>query len=511
MKEQLRILIVEDREDDALLFVRELQKGDYEVMFRRVETKESLTESLEQEDWDIILSDYDLPDMNGYDALQILQNKQIDLPFIVISGKIGEDVAVTMMRAGAHDYLLKGHLSRLGPAVKRELEEARARQKQRQTEKALQESEDQFRTLVDNIPGAMYRCAFDDHRTIYLVTRPIQDICGYPAANLINNRVRSFASIIHPDDREMVDQAIQWAVSQKESFMMEYRIIHADENVRWIYEKGRGIFDNNGNLQFLDGAVFDITKDKLVEEATAKAATLEELDQLRSALLASVSHELRTPLTSIKGLASTLIQPDIQWDKETQIDFLQTINRETDRLTHIVSDLVDMSQLEAGIMRMTPKDISIHSLFNQLHDELQVQSANHQLEINLSDDLPHIYADEIRIGEVLTNLVANASAYSEEGTGIRVEARQANGEILINVNDQGSGIATEHLEKVFDRFYRLEEGVQRRRGGTGLGLSICKGIVEAHNGRIWAESEPGKGSNFIFSLPTGEKSTDIDS
>jgi PAS domain S-box-containing protein len=381
----------------------------------------------------------------------------------------------------------------------------------KQAEKALQESEEQFRTLVSNIPGIIYRAACDKHRTMYLITSAIHDICGYPAADFIKNRVRNFASIIHPDDREMVDQAVQWAISRKEPFMIEYRIIHADRSVRWVYEKGRGIFASDGLLEFLDGAIFDITKNKQVEDAITKAATLEELDKLRSALLASVSHELRTPLTSIKGLASTLIQPDIEWDKETQMDFLQTINREADRLTHIVSDLVDMSQLEAGIMRMTPKDISIHSLFKQLQDELLIQSGNHQLEINLPDDLPLIYSDDIRIGEVISNLVANAAAYSEENTQITVETRQADGNILITVTDQGIGIAVEHLEKVFNRFYRLEDGVKRRRGGTGLGLSICKGIVEAHNGRIWVESKPGEGASFSFSLPIEKKAVAIDS
>lgn len=119
--------------------------------------------------------------------------------------------------------------------------------------------------------------------------------------------------------------------------------------------------------------------------------------------------------------------------------------------------------------------------------------------------LPSIYIDEIRIGEVITNLVANAAAYSGDGTRIKLEAERVGGDIVISVTDEGIGIRPEHIDKVFDRFYRLESGVARRRGGTGLGLSICRGIVQAHDGRIWVESKPGERSKFSFSLPTMDK------
>ena len=505
----------------------------------------------------------------------------------------------------------------------------------KRAEEALQESEEQFRTLVSNIPGVIYRAASDKHRTMYLITGTIHDICGYPAVDFINNKVRSYSSIVHPDDREMMDQTIREAVSQKLSFTIEYRVIHADGSVKWVHENGQGIFASDGLLKFVDGAVFDITEPKQaktnlqeseeryraifehaaesillinpgtgellqfndqayinlgytreefegirisdidaiesteqiskqlkriitkgtaifetkhrtkngqirnvsvscksveiqgknliqcmwhditeqrqMEKEATKTRELEKIDKLRSALLASVSHELRTPLTAIKGLSSTLIQPDVEWDVATQKDFLETINREADRLTHIVNDLVDMSQLEVGIMRIIPKEASIHSLIEQLRDELFSQAGNHRLEINLPDSLPLIYADEIRIGEVISNLVSNAAAYSDEGSQIETEARQEGENLLISVTDHGIGIPAEHLEKVFDRFYRLEEGAQRRKGGTGLGLSICKGIVEAHNGKIWGESEVGKGSKFSFSLPTRKTTADIKS
>lgn len=240
-------------------------------------------------------------------------------------------------------------------------------------------------------------------------------------------------------------------------------------------------------------------------EASSRAKALEELDRLRTALLASVSHELRTPLTSIKGLSSSLVQPDIQWDPETQQEFLRIIDHESDILTHIVNDLMEMSQIEAGIMRLEKTRSTVGSIVRQIKDHLDGLVQRHRFEVRIPDDLPSIYVDEIRMGEVITNLVQNAVSYSEPGTPIILEAHRNDGEILVSVTDQGIGIGPEHIGKIFDRFYRLESGVARRRGGTGLGLSICKAIVEQHNGRIWVESERGKGSKFTFTIPLTEE------
>ena len=238
----------------------------------------------------------------------------------------------------------------------------------------------------------------------------------------------------------------------------------------------------------------------LLEEAS-RAEALEELDLLRTELLASVSHELRTPLTSIKGLASTLTQEDVEWDSETQKDFLKIIDRESDILTHIVEDLMQMSQMESGIMTMHMSPSSISAVASQLSDHLEELVRNHEFEMNIPQGMPQIYADQIRIGQVITNLVSNAASYSEEGTRITLEAGSQNGNIVVSVSDEGIGISDQHIDMVFDRFYRLESGIARRRGGTGLGLAICKGIVEGHDGKIWVESELGKGSKFSFSIP----------
>ncbi|MDD5093533.1 MAG: ATP-binding protein [Dehalococcoidia bacterium] len=242
---------------------------------------------------------------------------------------------------------------------------------------------------------------------------------------------------------------------------------------------------------------------RLMAEASRFHAS-KEADRLRTEFLASVSHELRTPLTAIKGLASTLLQPDVEWDFRTQREFLEVINKESDILVHLVNDLLEMSQLETGTTRLEKTRCRISSSINQLDNKLRGLVGNHAFEIKVPSNLPLIHVDEVRLGQVVTNLVENAASYSEEGTQITLEARLGRNEIVVSIIDEGVGIPSEDLEKVFERFYRLESGIVRRRSGCGLGLAICKRLVEAHGGRIWAESKPGQGSKFNFTLPISD-------
>lgn len=242
---------------------------------------------------------------------------------------------------------------------------------------------------------------------------------------------------------------------------------------------------------------------QLIGEAS-QARALAELDQLKTTLLASVSHELKTPLTYIKGLASTLIQTDVEWDAGDQREFLGIIDRQAGVLSRLVDDLMQMSQLEAGVMRMQRKQTSVMAIVDPLRRQLEGIGANHHLVIDVPRALPSVCADEIRIGQVITNLVSNACAYSDHGSRVVLSAEACDGAVVIGVADQGIGIAPDQIEKVFDRFHRLEAGVARRRGGTGLGLSICKGIIEGHGGMMRVASEPGHGSSFSFSLPVME-------
>ncbi len=241
----------------------------------------------------------------------------------------------------------------------------------------------------------------------------------------------------------------------------------------------------------------NVTRQKQVELELIK------LNRLKSELLSNVSHELKSPLTSIKGIISSLLQEDIRWDDATGKMLLAGISEESDRLASLVTNLLNMSKLEAGVWNPEKEACDISEIIGETLARQEWVHKSHTFEADLAADLPEIYADSNQIKQVLINLLENAAAYSEEATRILVAARAVGGEIQVSVSDRGIGIPAEELEKVFDKFYR---GSQKRRrpGGTGLGLAICKSIVVAHGGRIWAESQLGQGSTFHFALPTSE-------
>jgi signal transduction histidine kinase/HAMP domain-containing protein len=239
---------------------------------------------------------------------------------------------------------------------------------------------------------------------------------------------------------------------------------------------------------------------RLFQEA-AKLEALRKVDQLKSELLSTVSHELRTPLASIKGYASSLLREDVEWDPDTRREFLQIIDEEADRLTGLIGDLLQMSEIEAGVLRIDKHPVRINRLAQKVVKKIRPQSRDHAVSVSTAADVPETMADPRRIEQVLHNLIMNAIKYSPEGTSVHVRVERRGGDILVAVRDQGIGIAPEHLDHVFERFYRVEGALARQTGGSGLGLPICRGIVDAHGGRIWVESQVGKGSIFSFSLP----------
>jgi K+-sensing histidine kinase KdpD len=244
---------------------------------------------------------------------------------------------------------------------------------------------------------------------------------------------------------------------------------------------------------------FALKNISLMQEA-ADAKVLRELDAMRTQLLANVSHELRTPLAAIKGFASSLLQKDITFDEETRTSFIQTIDSESDRLSHLIDELLLMSRIEAGVFKANKNLYDMSEIVASIRDRLFAIAVKHHLKISVPDNLPSLMVDGSRIGEVITNLVENAVKYSPEGTQISLTIEEKDDSVITSIQDQGMGIPLEYQAKVFERFFQLP-GQNGQRKGSGLGLCICRGIIENHNGKIWITSEPGKGSRFSFSLP----------
>ena len=230
--------------------------------------------------------------------------------------------------------------------------------------------------------------------------------------------------------------------------------------------------------------------------------TLEkELEQIKSQLLSTVSHELRTPLASIKGFATTLLRQDVEWDEDSRREFLSIIDEESDRLSELIGNLLDMSRIEAGELPVEPEPTDLQPIIRDTAAEFQMMTGDHRIEVDLPQDLPLVMADPRRTRQVLRNLVENAVKYSPGGGEIRIEARSQQGELHVSVGDTGIGIDADQMDRIFDRFYQVDSASTRKVGGSGLGLAISKAIVEAHGGAIWVDSQPGVGSTFHVTLP----------
>lgn len=241
---------------------------------------------------------------------------------------------------------------------------------------------------------------------------------------------------------------------------------------------------------------------RLLQEA-AEIQVLRELNLLRSELIANVSHELRTPLGLIKILTTTLLRPDVSLGPEMQREFLQDIDEETDRLEELVRNLLDISRMEEGRLHLEHQLTDLGHLAQEVIQEMHLQRTHHDIVLDFPSAPLTAWVDPRRIRQVLRNLLSNACKYSPEGGIVTVRGCQEDRQVLIQVHDQGIGIPEKDLERVFERFYRIESAQTQGVSGVGLGLPVCQGIVEAHGGRIWAESILGKGSVFSFVLPAG--------
>ncbi len=261
------------------------------------------------------------------------------------------------------------------------------------------------------------------------------------------------------------------------------------------------------DVQHLRGLVDEVAiaiKNLRLLEAESKARReAEEANELKLKFLAMVSHELRTPLTSIKGFATTLLADDVEWDQETQRDFFHTIDEEADKLSELIEQLLDLSRMEAGMLRIAPRDQAFEDILSTAMAELQIIAADRNLVLNIPPNLPPVHADDQRIAQVLINLVSNAAKYSPPQTTITISV-QSDGEVVeVSIADEGSGIPPQDRRRVFEAFRQLENDAAHRTKGAGLGLAICKGIVEAHGGRIWVQDRPGPGAVISFTLPRG--------
>jgi len=477
MTRELRILLIEDSEDDAILLLHELKKNGFEPICRRVDQLQQVKDAL-GEKWDVIISDYNLPQFMAPEALRLAQESGIDRPFIIVSGMIGEETAVAAMKAGAHDYLMKGNLKRLTPAIEREIREAEERHKRREAERAIKSQFSQISTIFDSLNVMVYVANLETDELIYLNRHGAQLMDG-PWIG------RKYYEALQPVQQEAQGcrRGVELLADNQptDPYVWEFQ---NRATSRWYQCIDRAIEWPDGQFVRM-GIAVDITERK-------------EMERLQDEMLSAVSHEMRTPLTAMLGFTEFLLENEVT--REQLQDSLATIHKETERLHNLISNFLDLQKHKARREAYHFAAVDVRPL---LDDTLALFSggSEHNYVLECPETLPPIRGDEAKLHQVLNNLLSNASKYSPPGSMITIGAEQNEQQVRIWIKDQGIGIPAEMREKIFEKFYRIDNTDRRQVGGTGLGLALVQEIIAAHDGRIWIEANPSGGSIFSVALP----------
>ncbi len=359
-----------------------------------------------------------------------------------------------------------------------------------------------------NLPETIYRCLHDEAWTMKFISEDAEELTGYPASDFIENKVRTYDSVIHPDDRAQVAEDVEAAVQKKAPWIIEYRVVRADGCVRWVGERGRAIFKEDGVVEYLDGVIADITQRKELEKEIKLAREqAEAANRAKSDFLSHMSHELRTPLNGVLGYAQIL-----QRDKDAtpgQKQNLDAIVNCGDHLLSLINDVLDLSKIEAGHLEMDQAPCDLHKLIKGVGDIVQQRATNKgvSFEEEVSPEVPRgIVADAAKLRQILVNLLGNAVKFTDEGGVTLHVAESPKGRLRFEVTDTGVGMTADELEHIFDPFKQVEAG--KAAGGTGLGLAITRRLAKMLGGGIEAKSEKGKGSTFIVDLPLEEAPTE---
>jgi PAS domain S-box-containing protein len=352
------------------------------------------------------------------------------------------------------------------------------------------QSQEILQTVSHSSPLGIY--IMQDDRLQY-ANPQFRKITGYSQKELLGRELLSLVAI---EDSDVVRSSTAFTLQEESPYPCEYRILSKTGQIKWVMQTVSPI--RYEGREAILGNLMDITERKYLER---KVIEYEELSKMKSDLLATVSHELRTPLATIKGYSTMILDYYSKLSSNETKNYLKSIDTSTDRLTKLVDNLLDTSRMDAGLLKLEKSPTDICQLIQRVAAEAGLWASQHKIIIKLNNKLPRVNIDVKRIRQVLDNLIENAIKYSPQGTEVLISAKRNRRELLIGVSDQGLGIPAEELTNIFDRMYRIEQRLSSGVDGMGLGLYICQRLVEAHGGRIWAESTVGIGSTIQFTLP----------
>ena len=531
MTDALRVLLVEDSASDATLVVRELRRMSRTVEFVRVDTAEAMHAALQRQEWDIVISDWSMPRFSAEAALAILREKAVDLPFIIVSGTIGEDAAVMAMRAGAHDYVLKDNLGRLTPAVERELRECKERAARRRAERALRASEDRFRRLDES--GLIGITIADVQGNVLDANDTYLKMLGYTRDDLVRGSLR-WADLTPPEFARRGTRALEQLQATGLASPWETESFHKDGS-RIPLLVGMAMLDHPKCIAF----TADLTELKRAQAEShrmAVAAKKEQAgrqraeealqrseEQLRHAqkmeavgrLAGGVAHDFNNVLSVILTYGEIILE-DLKPEDPVRAD-VEEIRKAASRAAGLTRQLLLFSRQQV----VEPKVIDLREILASMDKMLQrILGEDVDLVSVSSKSIGRIKADPSHIEQVILNLAVNARDAMPTGGKLTIETDDAildrdyapsylpaktGPHVMLAVTDTGVGMDRETQARIFEPFFTTKEVGK----GTGLGLSTVFGIVQQAGGTIAVYSEPGKGTCFKIYLPRVDAQIDV--
>lgn len=349
----------------------------------------------------------------------------------------------------------------------------------------LKRSEEQYRDLYQEAPNAYLSCGVDG--LVKRVNRSTVELLGYSRSELVGRPVADLHADT-PDGKAKAEEIFRRFLAGEEIRDEELEMRRADGGRIWVNLSMRPVRDREGNVIASRSVIADITKQK-------------KLDQLKDDFIGLVSHELRSPMTVIMGAINTVLSEGANLSEEETRQLLKDAALESETLSHLLGNLLELSRVQAERLVLHAEAIDVNRVIQEAVERVERQSSTHRFVVGVSQKLPPVYADPLRLERIVYNLLENAVKYSPQGREIKVTVRPDKEQLVIGVSDRGVGISPADQAKLFAPFQRLEESRPGGARGVGLGLLVCQRLVEAHGGRIWVESKPGRGSTFFFTLP----------
>ena len=534
MEERLKVIVIDDDDVDRMAVRRSLRASGIDADVTEATDADDALARLHESHFDCALCDFRMPGSDGLELLRRLRAEGILVPVIMLTGFGDEQTAVELMKAGASDYLPKNSLTpeRLGQSVRAVLRVHQAELEAGKAGEQLRQYAAQLRSLAEAAveinstlaADAMLQVTTENARQILNTRRAETRLTEETlSSGAMRGLTKSESVAIWHAGEEEAEEITSWTDVTREMRGVSVEMLSAltsetqggdpSENVLVTPLVGRngrtlGVIrlwgKKSGKFTESDQAILtqlaQLCSVALENARLYKAA--QDATRARDDLVAIVSHDLRNPIHTINMAAAFLLEVAPPVDRRlTSRRQLEVIQRQANRANRLIGDLLDVAKIQAGGLTVEPVPVDVSSLVQEALDSASPLAAGNQLKLSrdVRDDCLSVLSDRDRILQVFANLLGNAIKFTPKGGEIIIRAELAGAEVRFGICDTGPGIPPEHLPHVFDRYWQAKSTAKL---GTGLGLSIAKGIVEAHKGQIWVESEPGKGAEFIFTLPS---------